>query len=435
MTASETFDLIVIGGGTAGASAAYHAARAGVRTCVLERAPRDEAGARWLNAVPDWMFDAAGFSRPSGAESHGHDTTTNLFVGYGDACVRIDGHGLFDVDMRQLGTRLLTLAETAGADIRDGARVLHVEHDVVHTDHGTLRARHIVDASGLSGVRLFGAPTGIDICTAAQELRRVTDLAAAEAYVRRFGARPGEVLGFTAVEGSYSVLNVRVEGDHVSILTGSLASAGVQSGRQMLDAFVAEHTFVGERVFGGARAIPIGRPRDVLTRGGHAVVGDAAVQVFAAHGSGVGLGMIAGRYLGEAIASHDDPDPYAVRFHRAFGGLCAGYEVMRRFMSSATREELAWLMNEGLLSADMMRPGLRQEPAKKDPRLVPGFVRAARKRPALGARLLSALTRMLALEAMYRVYPSDPRRRAAFHDAARVLTERTGHRLVPWVLA
>jgi hypothetical protein len=81
-------------------------------------------------------------------------------------------------------------------------------------------------------------------------------------------------------------------------------------------------------------------------------------------------------------------------------------------------------MNEGLLSADMMRPGLRQEPAKKDPRLVPGFVRAARKRPALGARLLSALTRMLALEAMYRVYPVGsaktrgvPRRRARAHRA------------------
>src|SRR5262245_53801485 len=148
-------DLVVIGGGSAGASTAYHAAKAGLRTCVVERSVRGDAGARWVNAVPDWTFDEAGIARPNAPESRGYDEPFHLQIGDGEASVRIESHGLYDVDMRHLCARLLDLAERHGAEIRDGAQVMRVDGTHVYTSRGVLHARFIVDASGLSGVRLF----------------------------------------------------------------------------------------------------------------------------------------------------------------------------------------------------------------------------------------------------------------------------------------
>lgn len=431
----DAFDLVVLGAGTAGACAAYHAARLGLRTCVVEAKPRAEAGARWVNAVPAWSFDDAGVAYPEGEERHAFDARFHLNVGYGDAAVTITGHGLFETDMRLLGARLVRLAEEAGAEMRDEVRVLAVDGETVSTDRGLIRGRFVVDASGLAGVRLFGPRTGIELCAAAQEMRRVTDHGAALAYFARHGAREGEVLCFTAVQGGFSVVNVRLEGEALSVLTGSLAGHGYPSGKKMLDDFAAQHAFVGERIFGGARAIPIGRPRDVLVRGRHAVLGDAAGQVFPAHGSGIGVGLVAARWLAESLAEHGSLDPYAVRFQRSLGGLCAGYEAMRRFTARSTREELGFLMEEGLLSADLLRPGLAERMPEKDPRLVPAFARLARKRPGLAARLLHAVGRLFALETFYKTYPRDATRRAAWAEGARVIAERPVMRLVPWALA
>jgi hypothetical protein len=55
--------------------------------------------------------------------------------------------------------------------------------------------------------------------------------------------------------------------DHINILTGSVPGDGHPSGRKMLDDFVASHSWIGERQFGGSAAIPIRRPFDTLAKG------------------------------------------------------------------------------------------------------------------------------------------------------------------------
>ena len=64
--------------------------------------------------------------------------------------------------------------------------------------------------------------------------------------------------------------------------------------------------------FGGQRAIPLGRPHDTLASDRVALVGDAARQVFSAHGSGIGAGMVAARMLVDAIVRGAGPAEYAV---------------------------------------------------------------------------------------------------------------------------
>jgi succinate dehydrogenase/fumarate reductase flavoprotein subunit len=57
MTFDETFDVIVIGGGNAGFSAATTAAQAGARVLLVEKAPRDDAGGNTvMNPILYWFY-------------------------------------------------------------------------------------------------------------------------------------------------------------------------------------------------------------------------------------------------------------------------------------------------------------------------------------------------------------------------------------------
>lgn len=44
MAFDETYDVVVVGGGNAGFSAAVSAAQSGARVCLIEKAPLDDAG-------------------------------------------------------------------------------------------------------------------------------------------------------------------------------------------------------------------------------------------------------------------------------------------------------------------------------------------------------------------------------------------------------
>src|SRR5690554_2349455 len=199
----------------------------------------------------------------------------------------------------------------AGVRFEENTRVHGFDGVSLQTSSGPVSARWIIDASGLCGARLLAhpRPAGSDICTAAQEVRRITDARAARQFCIKHGVPPGATICFSGIEGGYSILNIRVQlsedpakNDTVSILTGSIPACGHRSGRAILREFVAQNPWVGDMIFGGARAIPLRRPYASLYHKNVAVIGEAACQVFAAHGSGIGAGMIAARVLADALA-------------------------------------------------------------------------------------------------------------------------------------
>jgi len=401
-------DLAIVGAGSAGAALALHAARAGMRVVVLERRALDDAGARWVNGVARWMFDEAGIAAPQGDERVGDERAFHLVAGR-DAAARVvvRDHDVEGVDMRRLVARLHADALGAGAELRGDVNVQGLENGVLRTGAGDVRARYYVDASGLAGPRLLRQPRvpAVDICAAAQEMRRVRDLPAARAWFERHEVAPGDALCFTAVAGGYSILNVRLDGDELSILTGSIPALGYPSGARILADFAAEQPWVGATIFGGARTLPLRRPYDALAGGCVALLGDAACQVFSAHGSGVGIGLIAARMLADALASGAGPDRYAVRFHRRWGGLLAGYDVFRRFSQTLTARDVAHLIRAGLLDEEGARAGLSQRLPPLTRSLVMGRLVGAARAPAAAVRFAGVLARMAAVQGLFAGYP------------------------------
>ncbi len=326
--------------------------------------------------------------------------------------------------MRALVERLQRLALEHGADVRDGQRVLAIDGHRIETSKGVVEANVIADASGLAGARLLDQPRVVasDLCAAAQEVRKVRDLPAAHAFFERHGVRPGETLCFTGVSGGYSILNLRLDDEGLSLLTGGIPGDGHASGREILERFAEEHAFVGETLFGGSRAIPLRRPLECIASDHVALLGDAACQVFSAHGSGIGAGLVAARLLSDTLADGRSPYEYAVAWQRRWGGLFAGYDAFRRFSQSLETREIKRLMAAKLLDEAGARAGLEQRLPRPEPRLLGRVLSGALAERRLALRLLKALGKAAIAHALYARYPERPRDLASFsRRVARVL--------------
>lgn len=401
-------DVLVVGAGTAGAAVAAHAAEAGLTTLCVERGPLEGAGAHWVNGVPAWVFDEAGIARPTGPELRSDIPGFHMLAGDGPSRIFVGSPGLFDVDMRLLQQRLVQRARDAGATFASGIEV-HGERDgEVQTSGGTVHADVVVDASGLRGARLLGSPKvgRRDLCAAAQAVHHVKDRAGALAFLERHGAREGETLSRAGVAGGYSILNATVKGDEVSILTGTIPADGHPSGGALLDDFVASERWIGERVFGGRRAIPLGRAHDVIARGRIAAVGDAARQVFSAHGSGIAAGLVAARMLVRAVSHGRGPEGYAVAWQRRYGGAFAVYDLFRRFSQDLSLAELGALIRRGVLDTASTAPVLVQRMPKLGPAQLVARLPSLAESPRTSARLAKLGARAAAVLALYAAYPT-----------------------------
>jgi len=418
-------DVAIVGAGTAGAALALHCARKGLSVVCVDRRPLNEAGAHWINGVAAWMFDEAGIDRPAGDELVGEGHAFHLVAGFGGERVIVEDHGVLDANMRKLVNRLQQGASEKGARFLGETRVEGFDGETLATSAGPITARFYVDASGLSGARLLDQPqvARTDICAAAQEVRKVRDVQAARAFFLARGAKLGETLCFTSVAGGYSIVNVRLQGDDISILTGSIPAEGHPSGKELLDRFVAEHPFIGETIHGGARAIPLRRPYDLLGKGNVALLGDAACQVFSAHGSGIGIGMIAARMLAETIADGRDGYAYGAAFHRKWGGLLATYDLFRRFSQSVTVPELETLMQAGLMDETSVRAGMQQRIPTVSPALALQKLKGATRAPGIALRLGQALTKGAAASLLYRNCPEEESRFSVWQKAVAKVME------------
>jgi flavin-dependent dehydrogenase len=252
MAVPAEVDVAIVGAGTSGAAAARYFAERGARVLCVERRRLDEAGARWVNGITRAAMAEAKIELPPSAR-FGDPHTFHLVSDAGRVTVR--GHDVVDVDMRALVALLQVQARAAGAVMMGETSVLGRDGDHLVTDAGRVRARWIVDASGLAGARLLDQPMVATehLCAAAQAVYEVRDVDAARAWFAAAGIPPGEVYARLGVAGGFSVLNVRLhDGGHtVGILTGSIPALGFPSGKAILDKLVREQPWIGARVFGG----------------------------------------------------------------------------------------------------------------------------------------------------------------------------------------
>lgn len=403
-------DVVVVGAGTTGAAAAAFLAERGLSVVCLERRRADEAGARWVNDVPAAMFDEAGVARPCGEELLAHGRDAHVIAGWGPERRRIARPDVLTVDMRALVARLQARAHKAGAVLRGDVSVAGIEDGVLRASDGAYEARWYVDAGGLAGPRLLGRTVPrADLCVAASRVFRVRDPAALRGYFESQGAAPDEAVNFVGIAGGFSTVTIRSFSGVFYAMAGTVPADGHPPGPEVLRDFVSRLPWVGEPIWGGSRAIPLGATHAELARGNVAAAGDAAGQVFPAHASGVGAGLVAARMLAGAVAA-GDPHRYAVQWQRSRGALHAAFEAFRRFSRTLSPADAQRLVRSGLMVDEGALAALEQRAPRPDVRTVAELCAAALREPVLAARLAPYLALMGAAAAHFAIYPSDPAR-------------------------
>ncbi len=416
-------DVVVVGLGSAGAAVARAFADEGRRVVAIDKRAVGDTGARWVNAVPEWCFERARVRMPSGDElfvEH-HDASSramHMLAPVGGGRLTLRGAPVLHVDMRRLVDRLAKEAIDAGVEVRrahvsgielQGDRVVAVRIDEAGRDV-RLPARLVVDASGLGGAIRSRVPQLARICppaepenrcVAAQFQYEVRDRAGLEAFLAKHDAAPGHDLAFPSIAGGFSTLTLFTTPAHdrIGVLTGSIPAIGAADARTMMTRFVESQPWIGARLWGGRGAIPLRRPYRVLARAGVALVGDAACQVHSAHGSGVGIGLVAARMLADAVRGEDDPGSsdalhrYERSFHLEHGGVLGAADAFRRHVQGATAEELSALIAEGLLDESLAMAALAQRPTRPSPALALRLAPRATRAPAAALRFFPIAAR------------------------------------------
>jgi len=370
----ERFDVLVVGAGPAGSSAAIHLARGGARVLLADRArfPRDKpcGGGLTGRAVRHLPCDV------SPVVEHVVDRFV-LRVGYRGSFARSsEGPLILMTQRRRLDLHLAEQAAAAGAEFRDGVRVerLALGQDGVTAEVGGRRvqAPYVIGADGANGLVARAAGLGEGIVTGV----------ALEANAAWGDVDPQPYAGSAWVElgvvaGGYGW--VFPKGDHANLGVGGWHEEGPRL-RSHLERLARQHGVDPRRLrdLRGHR-LPMRRLGAAAARGPALLVGDAAGLVDPLSGDGMYEAFVSAQLAAEAVLA-GRPREYERALSAALDGHAAASWKAKRVADRYPRA-CFWVARApgvfeavaGLLRGDLAHPqdarGLARPPLRALSRL------------------------------------------------------------------
>ena len=373
------FDIIVIGAGTAGTTAARFAAKRGLEVCLVDRKPRNQIGDKICgDAVGNEIFDFLNINHPKNEELSCHIKGAKLYPPNLKKCITLidPKQAGYIVNRLEFGQRLLNEAIDQGiTQFLEGTMVLdllyknnQVSGVKVRLKNGEkldLNSNILIDASGyntplrkkVKGSLIEKEIVKEDVILCYREIVNFTsnDLIVNDPEYITI------ILDQQKAPGGYIWYFPRNDSS-VNIGLGVFMNYGGKVKElykeNVFNSFVTTSNY--EIISTGGGIAPVRRPLWSCADNGIMFIGDSACQVNPLHGGGIDPSMRAGFYAANAaIKAFEEEDytlntlwDYNYNVMTNFGAEFASLDLLRIVLQTLTNEDLNFGLERNLLSGE-----------------------------------------------------------------------------------
>jgi digeranylgeranylglycerophospholipid reductase len=427
----EKYDVIIVGAGTGGTSAAKRIAKAGFSVALIDSKSREKIGEKVCgDGVSKELFEKLKLKYPKGDELERAINGFDLYSPDGESHMRIQGQG-FTINRLHFGQRLVNEATDAGAILIDKTMIqsLVIKDETVigakakktgSSETMEFHSAITIDASGYYTVLRkclpFGEKYGIEKEVSPEDV----EICYREIRVLKNELDPPDCckifLDQKSASGGY-VWFFPESDKHVNVGLGVQMAEGHANPKTLLYSNVlSQKMFKDSKLLtGGGGVVPTRRQLWSSVANGFMLAGDSACQVNPLHGGGIHSSMLAGDSAGNiAVEALENENydwhslwKYNLDFIEAYGYKQPPLDIFRIMLQSLTNEELNYgLKNRIVTEEDVLKASMGAElklsTGEKAKRIFRGMGKLS-----LLKRLNTVAKKMRELKNLYKEYPKD----------------------------
>ncbi|MCY0883508.1 MAG: digeranylgeranylglycerophospholipid reductase [Acidianus infernus] len=427
----NNYDVLIIGGGFAGATTAWHLANQGLKVLLIDSKPWNRIGDKPCgDAVSKEHFDNLGMPYPEGEQLEQKIEGIKLYSPDMKTEWTVKGEG-FEINAPAYTQRLLKEASNRGVEVLDMTTAMKpifedgfvkgaILFDRRHNQQIEVRAKVVVEATGYSMSFRSKLPQGLPVTESLDD--KDADIAYREvAYTKDDIDEPQYLRIFVnqkASPGGYWWYFPKGK-NKVNIGLGIQGGMGYPSIYTFYEKYLNEFGSDVDRnrlIVKGGALVPTRIPISTLAWNGILVVGDSAFTANPVHGGGKGSAMISGYCAAKAILNAFEVGDFSAKtlwsanlcYIERYGAKQASLEVFRRFLQKLSDYDINYGMRKKVIKEeDLLEASakgyLQLSVAEKAMRIIAGL-----GRPSLLMKLKVVAEYMKKAKDLYREYPSDP---------------------------
>ena len=373
------FDVIVVGAGTGGSTAARFAAEKGLKVCLIDRKEKNKIGDKICgDAVGTDIFDFLSINHPKDEELSCRIKGAKLFTPDLKKCIDLTDskQAGYIVNRIEFGQRLLNEALDAGVEqFMDKTMVLDLLYNknfvagvkvkLKNGDKIDLKSKLVIDASG------FYSPIRKKVNSALIE-KEILKEDCILCYREIVKFSPQDLIVKDPEYISICLNNEKAPGGYIWYFPKNESSVNIGLGTFMdykgkVKNLYQQNVFKEyiktskyEIISSGGGVVPVRRPIWSCADDGIMLVGDAACQVNPLHGGGIDPSMRGGFFAANTALAAIEKEDYSINalwgynysVMTSFGAEFASLDLLRMTLQVLSNDDLNFALQQDLLSGE-----------------------------------------------------------------------------------
>ncbi|MFX0029685.1 MAG: geranylgeranyl reductase family protein [Candidatus Hermodarchaeota archaeon] len=375
----KSFDVIVVGAGTGGTTAARFAAKNGLNVCLIDGKPRDKIGDKICgDAVGNEIFGLLNINHPKSEELSCHIKGAKLYSPNLKKCLTLidPKQAGYIVNRLEFGQRLLNETIDAGVNqfldktmaldlIYNNGSVSGLRVKVENKEKIELKSKIVIDASGFySPIRKLVRGNLIE-----KTISKADSILCYREIIK-FSPKDQEVQ-----DPEYITIILDQEkapGGYIWYFPKNESSVNIGLGafmdfkgkvknfyqRNVFEEFIKASKF--EIISSGGGVVPVRRPLWSCADNGIMLIGDSACQVNPLHGGGIDPSMRAGYFAANSALTAIEKEDYSINtlwgynhsVMTSFGAEFAALDLLRIVLQHLSNNDLNFGLERDLLTGD-----------------------------------------------------------------------------------